>query len=114
MYDNIITNISFFYINKTNNTITFIPKEFIYDILKDYSNSFIPFTNGNRYYVYQDITFQLMDFYEKYYPELNVQISKDNSLSITVYNVNENMDSIIKSSNDILTNYINKKFSLFI
>lgn len=112
----------FFYIKTTSNTITFTPKPFIRDILWDYSNSLIPFTNGKRYYVYQDMTFQLLDFYEKIHPTLNIQISTDNNtdnttdkeLILTIHNVNENIESIVKSSNDILTNYINKKFSLFI
>lgn len=108
----------FFHINTTDNTIIFTPKPFICDILWDYSNSFIPFTNGNRYYVYQDMTFQLLDFYEKMHPTLNIQISTDNTndkgLILTIHNVKDNMESIINSSNDILTHYINKKFSLFI
>ena len=112
----------FFNIKTTNNTITFTPKHFIRDVLWDYSNSFIPFTNGKRYYVYQDMTFKLLDFYEKIYPTLNIQISTENlndnttdkGLILTIHNVNENMESIVKSSNDILTSYINKKFSLFI
>ena len=109
----------FFNIKTTNNTITFTPKPFIRDVLWDYSNSFIPFTNGKRYYVYQDMTFKLLDFYEKMHPTLNVQIytdttSNDKELILTIHNVNENMESIVKSSNDILNLYINKKFSLFI
>jgi hypothetical protein len=108
----------FFNITTTNNTITFTPKHFIRDILWDNSNSFIPFANGKRYYVYQDMIFQLIDLFETMYPTLNIQISidntNDNGLQFIIHNVYDNQESIIKDSNRILTNYINKKFSLFI
>jgi hypothetical protein len=108
----------FFHIQTTDKNITFTPKPFIRDILEDYSNSLIPFTNGKRYYVYQDMIFQLLDLFEKMYPTLNIQIYTDNTnengLQFIIHNVYDNQESIIKDSNDILTNYINKKFSLFI
>jgi hypothetical protein len=108
----------FFNIQTTNNTIIFTPKHFIHDILWDNSNSFIPFTNGKRYYVYQDMIFQLLDLFETMYPTLNIQISTDNTnengLQFIIHNVYDNQESIVKDSNRILTNYLNKKFSLFI
>lgn len=113
-------DIEYFYKDYTDDTIIFTPKELIRDIIWDYSNSFIPFTNGQRYYVYQDLAFQLIDFYEKHFPYINVQIHKvdevDNKLpSIIITKVNkEDRDIIVQYSDKLMTNYINKKFSLFV
>jgi hypothetical protein len=113
-------DIDYFNCIDTDTTLTFTPKELIRDIIWDYSNSFIPFTNGQRYYVYQDIAFQLIDFYEKHFPYLNVQIqtvddSNKNLPSIIITKIKkEDKDIIIQYSNKLITNYINKKFSLFV
>ena len=99
-------------------TVIFTPKELIIDIVWEYSNTYIPFTNGKQYYIYQDIAFKLMEFYEKYYPYVMVVINivkeTDDSLPhILIGKLNPNdKDNIIKSSIKIMTNYINKTFSL--
>jgi len=113
-------DIEYFYLSDKEDTLTFTPKEIIKDIIWDYSNSFIPFTNGQRYYVYQDLTFQLIDFYEKHFPYITVQIQKvdesDKNLpSIVITKIKkEDKDIITQYSNKLMTNYINKKFSLFV
>jgi hypothetical protein len=114
-------NINYFYIiEKDDNTITFTPKQLIRDIIWDYSNSIIPFSKGKRYYVYQDITFKLIDYYEKYYPYINIQIHKHDEIdkllpSLIVSKVKkEDKEDIIKVSINIMTEYINRKFSLFV
>ena len=113
-------NIDYFYIIIKDDIITFTPKELIKDIIWNYSNSFIPFSNGKRYYVYQDLTFKLIDYYEKYYPYINIQIhtiDEDDKLlpRLVVSKVKEkDKESIIKVSMNIMTEYINRKFSLFV
>lgn len=113
-------NIEYFYIIQKDDSITFTPKPLIRDIIWDYSNSFIPFTDGKRYYVYQDLTFQLIDYYEKAFPYITAQIQKidetDKLLpSIIIHNIKqEDTDIIIKNSSKIMTDYINRKFSLFV
>jgi hypothetical protein len=101
-------NIDYFYTIEKDDTITFTPKELIRDIIWDYSNSFIPFSNGKRYYVYQDLTFKLIDYYEKYYPYISIQIHKVDKVK------EEDKEAIIKVSMTIMTEYINRKFSLFV
>lgn len=111
-------DIEYFYIIEQDDVVVFTPKQLIRDIIWDYSNSFIPFTNGERYYVYQDLTFQLIEYYETHYPYINVQIHKvdenDKLLpSIIVSKIKkEDKDNIIRISSQLMTNYINKKFSL--
>jgi hypothetical protein len=113
-------NIDYFYTIEKDDTITFTPKELIRDIIWDYSNSFIPFSNGKRYYVYQDLTFKLIDYYEKYYPYISIQIHKVDEVdkllpSLVVSKVKEeDTEAIIKVSMTIMTEYINRKFSLFV
>lgn len=119
-------NIDYFYIIEKDDTLTFTPKELIKDIIWDYSNSFIPFSNGKRYYVYQDLTFKLIDYYEKYYPYINIQIYKVDEVddmdevdkllpSLIVSKIKEeDKEAIIKISMNIITEYINRKFSLFV
>lgn len=113
-------DIEYFYITDKDDTIIFTPKELIRDIIWDYSNLFIPFTNGQRYYVYQDLAFQIIDFYEKYFPYLSVQIQKINESDKTLPSLivskikKEDKDIITQHSNKLMTNYINKKFSLFV
>jgi hypothetical protein len=112
-------NIEYFHLVDNEDTIIFTPKELIKDIIWDQSNSFIPFTNGKRYYVYQDLAFQLIEFYEKHFPYISLQIQKaddpDSLPSIIVTKIkNEDKDIIIQHSTTLMTNYINKKFSLFV
>lgn len=113
-------DIEYFDMIDKDDTLTFIPKYLIRDIIWDYSNSYIPFTNGQRYYVYQDLTFQLIDFYEKHFPYINVQIQKldeiyENLPSIIITKIKkEDKDIITQNSIKLMTNYINKKFSLFV
>lgn len=111
-------DIEYFYIIEQDDIIVFTPKQLIRDIIWDYSNSFIPFTNGQRYYVYQDLTFKLIDYYEDKFPYINVQIHKvdenDKLLpSIIVSKIKkEDKDAIIRTSSKLMTDYINKKFCL--
>jgi hypothetical protein len=113
-------DIEYFHIVPKNDSITFTPKHLIRDIIWDYSNSFIPFTNGKRYYVYQDLTFRLIDYYETAFPYITAQIHKvdetDKLLpSIIIHNIKQkDTDIIIKNSSKIMTDYINRKFSLFV
>jgi|LakMenE18May11ns_1017448.scaffolds.fasta_scaffold9207864_1 hypothetical protein len=113
-------NIDYFYTIEKDDTITFTPKELIRYIIWDYSNSFIPFSNGKRYNVYQDLIFKLIDYYEKYYPYISIQIHKVDEVdkllpSLVVSKVKEeDKEAIIKVSMTIMTEYINRKFSLFV
>jgi hypothetical protein len=117
-------NINYFNIIEKDNNIIFTPKPLILDVVCDYSNLFIPFITNERYYIYQEIVFQLMELYEEHFPYLNIQIkisynthkyAYEKIPHIIVSNVKEaDKDIIIQSSNQLMTNYINKKFSLFI
>jgi len=96
----------------------FTPKQLIKDVVWEYSNKYIPFTNGKQYYIYQDIAFQLMEFYEEYYPYimLNINIVKeidDKLPHIIISKVKEyDKEYVLKYSNKIINDYINKTFSL--
>ena len=63
---------------------------------------------------------RLIDYYEKYYPYINIQIhtiDEDDKLlpRLVVSKVKEkDKESIIKVSMNIMTEYINRKFSLFV
>jgi len=120
------TNIQYFNVIEQNDeqdtkeqcTLIFTPKTFIYDIIWDLSNSIIPFTNGKRYYVYQDLTFHLIDYYEIHFPYIHVRIHNNdsNSLpSILITHIQlQDKHTIIHHTQQIITHYINKKFSLFV
>lgn len=112
-------DIEYFYIKELDkDTIVFSPKDLIKDIVWEYSNTYIPFTNGKQYYVYQDIAFKLMEFYEKYYPYvvLVINIVKDTDEQLPHILIGKlkpyDKDTIIKYSTKIMTDYINKLFSL--
>ena len=98
--------------------VIFTPKLFIRDIIWDESNSFIPFSNGKRYYVYQDLAFQLIEFYETHFPYINLHINNaqiDDTIlpSLVVKKIKkEDLQQIISLSSKLMTNYINKKFCL--
>lgn len=107
-----------------NNTIRFIPKELIWDILWDDSNINIPFSNGKVYYVYQDLAFSLINDLETLYPYITVSIGSisvqhNSSTQILVPTIVlnntrlENVAQYIESSSSVITNYINKRFSLW-
>jgi hypothetical protein len=99
-------------------TFVFTPKELIKDIVWEYSNTYIPFTNGKQYYIYQDIAFKLMEFYEEYYPYvvlvINIVKETDDKLPHILIGKlkSHDKDTILKYSNKIMTDYINKTFSL--
>ncbi len=101
-----------------DSTVIFTPKQLIRDIIWDESNSIIPFSNGKRYYVYQDLAFQMMEFYEIHYPYVNlhihnVSIDDTNLPSLLVKKIKkEDLSSIVSQSSQLITNYINKKFCL--
>jgi hypothetical protein len=110
-------NIEYFKTSITKTQIVFTPKEIIQDILWDCSNTFIPFSNGKQYYVYQDIVFNIIDFYEDSdYSYISISINNENKEipSIVISNIKEeDYQYILKISSNIITNYINKKFSLW-
>jgi hypothetical protein len=114
---NIDTNIEYFDIDIKELNIVFTPKEFIKDIIWDYSNIFIPFTNGKRYYVYQDLVFNIIEFYENNnYSYISISINNENKLvpKIEITNIkDDDKANILKLTSKIITNYINKKFSLW-
>jgi hypothetical protein len=105
-------------IQDNNTCVIFTPKQLIRDIIWDESNSFIPFSNGKRYYVYQDLAFQLIEFYEERFPYINLHINNvsidDASLpSLVVKKIKtEDLEEIISLSHKLMTKYINKKFCL--
>lgn len=107
---------NFEYFNVTHETETslvFTPKEIIKDIIYDKSNNIIPFTNGQCYFVYQDITFKIMEYLENY-PHISLKLVKEKLPKIILTNIKDDeFDLILKATNTILTSYINKKFSLF-
>ena len=105
---------------KNDSTVIFTPKILIRDIIWDESNSFIPFSNGKRYYVYQDLAFKIIEFYETYFPYLNLQINNTSIDDIVLPSLivskikTENLQEIIGLTSKLITNYINKKFSLIL
>lgn len=100
---------------KDDNSIIFTPKNIIIDIIFEFSNRIIPFSNGERYYVYQDVVFFMIDFYEKDYPYISISISViDNVPNIIINNIKPlDYKYILQVSSRFLTKYINKKFSLW-
>lgn len=95
--------------------VIFTPKEFIHDIYFNTTNHIIPYTNGKCYFVYQDITFKILEFLENNnYDNLIVQLNNNNIPDIIISSKTQQDDSIITNINKIITKYINKNFSLFI
>lgn len=115
------------------NKIIFTPKNIIIDILYDNSNHIIPFSNGNYYYVYQELAFKLIDFLEN--EHVSVQINVSNQLPKIIITKNKcndkcnecnkcndecnkcndecnELNHILHESKNVLNDYINKKFSL--
>lgn len=111
-------NIDYFDIIEKDDIIIFTPKMLIRDIIWDFSNTYIPFSNGKKYYVYQDLTFKLINYYEKHYPYINIQIHKVDEVdkllpSLIVSKIKkQDKDDMINDSMKIMTEYINRKFSL--
>jgi hypothetical protein len=112
-------DIEYFNITVQDDTcVIFTPKQLIRDIIWDESNSFIPFSNGKRYYVYQDLAFQLIEFYETHFPYINLHINNtpvegDVLPSLVIKKIKkEDLQQIISLSSKLMTNYINKKFCL--
>lgn len=98
-------------------TIIFTPKELIKDIIWDFSNTFIPFSNGKKYYIYQDLVFNIIDFFDNsIYSYISTSINNEDKQkpSMIISNIKESdYKDILKICNEIITNYINKKFSLW-
>ena len=109
-----LTEIDYFQINFTENQLTFIPKELIHDIYFDETDNIIPYSNGKCYIVYQDLTFKIVEFLEKYYAYLTVKLNNQDKIPSIIITGNNIDDSIIKNINRVITKYINSKFSLFI
>lgn len=109
----------YFHSDEIDNGDSFIftPKQLISDIIWDVGNIFIPFSNGKRYYVYQEIAFKLIDYYESYYPYLTLKIinsQEPNLPSILINKIkSSDKENIIKNTKKIMTDHINKKFCLF-
>lgn len=109
-----VTEIDYFQINLAENQLTFIPKELILDIYFDKTENIIPYSNGKCYTVYQDLTFKIVEFIEKYYTDLTVKLNNQDKIPSIIITGNNINDSIIKNINKVITKYINSKFSLFI
>ena len=113
-----IENIKYFDYISNNNQIIFTPKQFIKDIIYENGNTLVPFTNGKYYYVYQDITFEIIKNLEKDYSHISMQIidiyEKNKLPKIVAINIQKHeFDIILAKINFILTKYINKRFSLW-
>lgn len=114
-----IKNIEYFNVEIHDFKLIYTPKEIIKDIIWDDGNIIIPFSNGKKYYVYQELVFDLIERLEN---TVNVTICNDNTelpkIQINLGKLEEekakhNINKIIELANDTLTNYINKKFSLW-
>ena len=111
--------VNYFNYELKDDCIVFIPKKLIIDLIWEQSDTVIPFTNGKTFYVYQDIAFKLIDYYDKYYPYISLSISKEHGIEqqyvYTVRNIkSEQKPEVIKHTHDILNHYIDKKFSLWV
>ena len=112
-------DIEYFHLDeKDNHTVIFTPKQLIKDVIWDFSKLFIPFSNGKRYYVYQELTFKIIDYYELNFPYLSVNIltaeeGHKNLPSIVISNIkSEHKNTIIQNTVKMMTDHINRKFSL--
>lgn len=112
-------DIEYFHLEEQDNqTIIFTPKQLIKDVIWDFSNVFIPFSNCKRYYVYQELAFKLIDYYELYFSYLTVTIltakeTDKNLPSIVITNIKQqHKNTIIQNTIKIMTGHINRKFSL--
>jgi hypothetical protein len=118
---------NFFDYETEPNKIIFTPKNIIMDILYDNSNHIIPFSNGKYYYVYQELTFKLIDFLEKDHVSVQIDVSdqlpkiiitnnlkegKCNELNNVLCNECDELNYVLYESKKFLNDYINKKFSL--
>ena len=104
-------------IDNNINKVIFTPKKIIHDIYFNTTKHIIPYTNGKCYFVYQDITFKILEFLEKNnYDNLTVQLNNNNNNipDIIISSKSQQDDSIITNINKIMTKYINRNFSLFI
>ena len=110
-----IDDFEYFNIEQKNDSIVFTPKNIITDVIFDFSNRIIPFSNGERYYVYQDIVFNMIDFYEKDYSYISISINMiENVPNIIIGNIKVlDYEYILEISSKFLTKCINKKFSLW-
>ena len=99
----------YIYFTFINNTIKLSFKDYIKDIINDNSNHIIPFSNGCLYKVYQEMTFELADLFEKNHENYSINISENNDIII---NNLEQTDNIIELIKKTIHDIINKKFNL--
>lgn len=105
-------NFEYFYITFLDGLLTITPKEIIMDIICDYSQTIIPFSNGKTYFVYQELTFHIIDFLETLGFDFNVRLYPLSKVISIEINKDKDNEETINKIKQFTTDYINKKFCL--
>lgn len=104
-------DINYFSVVQNIDTLVFIPKDLIQDIIYDNTHVLIPFSNGKVYLVYQVITFDIMEALEEFKINVNIDLNEKYP-HIIISNIKEkDYIDVLNISSKIINNCINKKFS---